>query len=211
MEKKVEGQKKTWKNLHKRNPPIQEKYDLTGKKFGRLTVIKYFGKGKYKALRWECQCECGGKSITLGKDLRKGTTKSCGCLLVEWCKNNHVTHGMRHTPEYSAWASMKDRCLRKTNLNYYRYGGRGIKICKRWINSFENFYSDLGKRPDGFSLERKNNDGDYKPSNCIWSAKESQMKNRSISIKVNLMEIAKSRGISYQYAWALHKNGRLLK
>ena len=199
--------KKTWRNL----PPhtFQKKWDLTGRRFGKLKVILFSGKDSRKALKWLCKCDCGNKTITLGKRLRPGLTKSCGCLIKEINSEIHKTHGMKKSPEYKIWAQMKARCLNRNNLSYYRYGGRGIKVCKRWESSFVNFYKDMKLRPTGKSLERNNNDGDYKPSNCIWADRKTQIGNRSNSIKIDLMAIAKKRGISYKHAWSLHKNGRL--
>lgn len=104
---------------------------------------------------------------------------------------------------------MKGRCLRPTSADFKNYGGRGIKICDRWVNSFEAFYADMGDCPEGHSIERIDNDGNYEPSNCRWTDRRSQNKNRRNSLPIDLKAIAAERGISYKYAWALYKKGRL--
>lgn len=86
-------------------------------------------------------------------------------------------HGMSKTREFGAWASMKDRCRNPNNLSFHNYGGRGIKVCDRWLASFLNFYADMGPRPDGLSLERRNNDGNYEPENCYWATRKQQLSN----------------------------------
>lgn len=91
-------------------------------------------------------------------------------------------HGLRYTPEYRAWADMKDRCTNLNNKYYANYGGRGIKVCKEWQDSFTVFYKDVGNRPSSIhSLDRINNDGNYEPSNCKWSTKREQVLNRRLS------------------------------
>ena len=162
------------------------KKDLTGQKFGRLVVLEEAGKDKHRAILWKCQCQCEKGSIVIiyGNSLRKGKTKSCGCFNKEKLKETHTKHGHtkngKETPVYIIWQNMLARCYGPSNKDYHNYGGRGIKICNRWLgkHGFENFYEDIGKyRPEGKTLERINNDGHYKPENCTWITKQEQQWN----------------------------------
>jgi DNA-binding CsgD family transcriptional regulator len=102
-------------------------------------------------------------------------------------KNPNFKHGMSNSPEFSCWHGMKSRCLNKNSKNYHRYGGRGITICERWLNSFENFYEDMGPKPSpNHSIDRKNNNGNYEPSNCRWATAKEQLDNREITVRTKL-------------------------
>ena len=154
--------------------------DLTGLKFGRLTVIKKsdLPREAGKTFQWDCVCKCENK-ITVPRDyLVQGSTKSCGCLKSELSAKRLLTHGNRHTPEYASWAHMKQRCTNPSCKDYRNYGGRGISICQKWLDSFESFYKDMGKRPTpSHSLERIDVNGNYEPSNCTWATKRQQSLN----------------------------------
>lgn len=151
-----------------------QRIELYGRRFGRLTVGSYAGKS-----RWNCICDCGNPCVVRRDHLEKGETTSCGCRVRERMAGLTRTHGMTKTPEYSAWKSMKNRCYRTANANYMDYGARGVVVCERWIDSFENFLSDMGLRPsDNHSLERKNVDGNYEPENCCWATMKEQNRNR---------------------------------
>jgi hypothetical protein len=161
-----------------------KKLDLTGQKFGRLTVKEEAGKNENGDILWECTCECGNIKFISRNCLRSGHTKSCGRLVSEIAKNNAVkrntTHGLYGIPAHKSWTHMILRC---TNPNYNRfidYGGRGIKVCKRW-RLFENFYADMGDRPEGKTIERKNNDLGYYKENCRWASRSEQQHNCRIS------------------------------
>lgn len=156
--------------------------NLIGKKFGRLTVIEYAETRNNSAI-WKCKCECGNiKNVSRGH-LVTGDTKSCGCYNSEVAaaRQQKHGHGKLKSVEYMTWSRMIGRCYNEKNLKYSRYGGRGIKVCKRWRHSFVNFLHDMGMRPSAkHSLDRfPNNDGNYKPSNCRWAIPKEQSGNRS--------------------------------
>lgn len=154
--------------------------DLTGQRFGRLVVS---GLTRSQHRRWRCQCDCGGERIARTSELRSGRVLSCGCLRRESAARvgkATTTHGMRYTPEYRAWSGMKQRCTNPKISNFPQYGGRGIRVCDRWMASFDDFLADLGPRPSpDHSLDRIDNDGHYDPSNCQWRTRVEQQRNVS--------------------------------
>ena len=160
------------------------KIDLLGMKFGRLTVRKEAPK-RGKFICWECDCDCGNTAIVTTRDLRNGDTKSCGCLAQENRSACHVTHGQADTRLYFIWQNMKHRCNLENNVEYFRYGGRGIKVCKEWEHDFgafstwayENGYEPLAPRGE-CTIDRINNDAGYSPDNCRWVSMKEQCKNR---------------------------------
>ena len=159
--------------------------DLISKKYGRLTVIERVGSNKYSKPMYRCLCDCGKESIVMGNLLPNGYVKSCGCLREDNRRLSRYSHGQTGsdtTPEYRAWHSMKYRCSSPTAQNYENYGGRGIKVCDSWVESFDNFFNDMGRRPsDLHSIDRIDNDGDYCPENCRWATKAEQ----SMNIRTN--------------------------
>ena len=162
--------------------------DLTGRTFGRWTVVGYLETDRYYRRKWSCQCSCGNPGSVFGSALLSGASLSCGCLQREAVRAAHLRHGhaQRNTdsPEYTAWLHMRGRCGNPKEKFYKRYGGRGIRVCERWQNSFENFLADMGSRPPGMTLERKNNDGNYEPSNCVWASRDAQALNTSTVRKI---------------------------
>ena len=149
--------------------------NITGQRFGRLVVVERQPRTTRRdGVRWVCLCDCGRTMVTLGKRLKTGHTRSCGCLLREM----KTTHGMAWTPTWRSWVSMKSRCGDPNSTSYKNYGGRGINVCDQWL-SFEKFIADMGERPDGRSLDRVNNDGNYEPGNCRWATASQQRRNQS--------------------------------
>ena len=122
------------------------------------------------------RCDCGREVNVARASLARGTSKSCGCLRMN-AGSRTRTHGMSKTPTWVSWMSMKDRCLRPTNRCWMDYGGRGIVICQRWLESFENFLADMGERPEGMTLDRINVGGNYEPGNCRWATPTEQRRN----------------------------------
>jgi hypothetical protein len=159
--------------------------DLTGKQFGRLTVLhregNYISPGGQAHPQWVCQCECGTTTLVVGQRLRNGRTKSCGCAITDGASNippkKMSYHGMEGTVEYACWASMRGRCRNPKDANYANYGGKGVTVCERW-DEFENFYADMGPRPAGTSIDRIDPHGNYEPGNCRWTTKVVQAYNK---------------------------------
>lgn len=166
--------------------------DLTGKRFGRLYVIKRsndaFTSGGHRNVTWLCRCDCGKEVEVRGSRLNKGETKSCGCLFKEIIENGSArrTHGMRNTREYSIWCNMRQRCTNPNSSSFPRYGGRGVSVCDRWLESFQNFYDDLGPAPSpDHSLERLDNNSGYSAENCRWATTEDQVRNKRNNVVIS--------------------------
>jgi hypothetical protein len=156
------------------------KEDLTGKSFTRLTVTSKLSRGS----KWVCVCECGATTTVLACHLLSGNKKSCGCLKKSILGDATRKHGQANSRitgyanrTYGIWQAMRGRCTNPNNSRWEAYGGRGIKICKRWDN-YENFLLDMGEAPKNLTLERVNVNGDYKPSNCKWATWAEQAKNK---------------------------------
>ena len=161
--------------------------DLSGKKFGRLTVLSRAENSKSGSVRWNCLCECGGKATVHGVSLRAGRTQSCGCYQKEQTGNANRTHGETDRRLYTEWAAMKARCYNPRNKRYDRYGGRGIAICDEWRESYETFrnWALANGYRDDLTIERNDTDGDYCPENCKWATQKEQQNNRSNNVKID--------------------------
>ena len=160
------------------------KNDLTGQKFGRLTVIS-FSHMDISISKWLCKCECGTERILIGSSLKNGTTKSCGCLRKERITSSLTIHDKSRTSIHNLWVAMRQKCDNKNNKYYVDNGGRGIKVCDRW-HIFENFYEDMGDKPtDIHMLSRLDNNGDFSSDNCKWISLEEHVKNRKNRRELN--------------------------
>lgn len=155
-------------------------HPVVGDRFGRLLVLAVINKDRC-GQKFLCRCDCGKDRSVYSHNIRSGKTKSCGCLHRETTRLRSTVHGAKRngikTPEYGTWQAMLSRCINQNDGSFPDYGGRGIQVCKRWIESFQNFLDDVGLRPTGKTLDRINNDGNYEPNNCHWATKKQQARN----------------------------------
>lgn len=190
--------------------------DLTGRRFGRWTVISRAGL-RTKSSAWNCRCDCGTKRIVLWASLKQGS-KSCGCLVKEF----GLIHGAYGTPTYKTWRSMIRRCTDSSDRSYERYGAKGVKVCKRW-QTFKNFLADMGEKPERdcrMTIDRIDNSRGYEPGNCRWTTYIEQSNNRSYAVRITFCgrtqtraEWARELGISRsaikdrldRYGWSVER------
>lgn len=154
-------------------------HDLTGKRFGKLTVISYYGVSTKKQIYWLCNCDCGNKVYAKTTALTHGHKKSCGCLQLE-CGHLNYKYGCRTNRLYTIWRGMKARCLNTNNTSYQLYGGRGISICNEWLNDFSSFqlWALNNGYADNLSIDRIDTNGNYEPNNCRWATATDQNNNK---------------------------------
>jgi hypothetical protein len=163
--------------------------DLIGKKFGKLTVVSFdhlhVTPNGSKKPKWLAKCECGGEIVTREESLQQGKTMSCGCLQAEaHAKHGHSTRSGR-TNTYQCWMDMKARTMNPKHRSFANYGGRGIKVCDRWLE-FPSFLEDMGENPGpGYSIERTSNDGNYEPGNCRWATRREQDRNKRSTVMIS--------------------------
>ena len=164
--------------------------NLVGKVFGKLTVQEMLG--SYKRKVWcLCLCECGKFSEVVNSTLISGNTKSCGCGIKSSNTKRLTTHGMSKSAEYKSWQRMLDRCYNLKSSDYSHYGARGIRVSESWM-SFENFFADMGLRPENLTVERLDVNGPYAVWNCVWATRKAQMRNCRNTLTITYQEQTKS-------------------
>lgn len=192
--------------------------DLTGRRFGRLTVIERADgrNNKYRNALWNCVCDCGNHVVVASGKLLGEHTQSCGCLHIEALSQANKTHGMSKTKLYGVWRSMRQRCSKPYCRQYKNYGGRGIQVCDEWNADFNAFYlwsMETGYKP-GLTIDRIDVDGNYEPSNCRWATYKEQGNNKRSNIFLEfdgeshtLSEWSDITGIPYDSIRKKYKNG----
>lgn len=190
--------------------------DLTGQKFGRLTVIELLPERKNAEKVYKCLCDCGNYTSIRSGSLKQGLTRSCGCLGRERIINANTTHGKRHTRIYGIWKTMKTRCYNKHSEKYKNYGSRSIVVCDEWKHDFEAFYNwamDNNYRDD-LTIDRIDNNKGYSPDNCKWSTPKQQVRNRRNTVRLtyngetkSLAEWSEILNLNYHTVYDRYKHG----
>lgn len=191
--------------------------DMTGQRYGSATAVRSVGltsDGKYK---WLFLCDCGNEFEANGAKFRSGEATTCQSCAKERVRLSRTTHGMGKTVEYRTWTHIKSRCYNSNVPEYADYGGRGISVCSRWLESFENFLHDMGPRPSGrMTIDRyPDNDGNYEPGNCRWATYTQQANNTRANRKItingdtkNMAEWAKEFGLRTENVFKRLKRGK---
>ena len=196
------------------------KLNLDGRRFGLLVVVREEPKTPGQRRKVFCRCDCGRTASIDPRRLRLGGTESCGCLQRERVAligaTRRAPHGMCGSAEYNAWVKMRGRCYNSADSKFSYYGGRGIRVCDRWLASFDNFLADMGRRPGpGWSVDRLDVNGDYDPKNCRWATRTQQARNkrRHRLVEMNgrqvpLSQACEAEGINYSSALYRLNTGR---
>lgn len=191
--------------------------DLTGRRFGRLTVLSLAGKSKAGNLRWHCLCDCGNTVDVEAGNLKRDYFHSCGCYNKEFLQGLTKTHGGTKDKLFRIWSYMKERCLNPHHKSWKRYGGRGIKVCDEWVSdyeSFKNFALANGWR-EGLQIDRIDNDGNYEPNNVAFITPKENANKRGNNVYVEIRgcrmtvaEAARKYGLCYQVVWNRYRAGK---
>ena len=190
--------------------------DISGNRYGRLTITDFAGRCSSGRLYWNCRCDCGNETVVRSTHLVAGLIQSCGCIRIQAI----TKHGYSSAPEYGIWKHMIYRCTLSHTRDFANYGRRGVTVCERWL-AYENFIADMGVRPSpNHTLERIDNDGPYSPGNCRWATTKEQNRNRRNSVfiafqgeELCLAEWAERVGISpqalrariFKYNWSIER------
>jgi hypothetical protein len=173
--------------------------DITGIRFGQVTILEFSHKDA-KNYFWHGKCDCGNQKLFRASNLKDNGTYSCGCYVGNQ-GGSHPKHGGWGTSEYRSWQAMKARCLNPKISEYKYYGAKGVKVCDRWLNSFENFLADMGKKPIGKNtIDRIDPRGNYEPSNCRWLSLPDQLRNKRDTVWVEgvcLSDFCRRKGLPY--------------
>ncbi len=178
--------------------------DMTGKRYAKVVGVRITGLCASRDKKWLFRCDCGGEFEANGYAVRSGKVKSCPACAAARSRMASVVHGKTNTKEFGVWTDIKTRCYNARAAAYDNYGGRGIKVCDRWLNSFEDFLADMGQRPsDKHSIERNDVNGDYTPENCRWATDEEQALNKTTTVWIEVDGVrkplatwAKEKGVS---------------
>lgn len=194
-----------------------DRKDLTGERYGRLTVLGEYSRNSHGTYFWKCRCDCGNECVVRGDNLKSGDTKSCGCFAAECKPPTTVTHGMSRTKLYQVWVAMKQRCENPNDENFDRYGGRGIAVCDEW-KQFEPFMEWAlanGYVEGAVDLDREDNDQGYSPDNCRFIKHRENLRNTHRKVHdtirgedMTLSEAAERYGIPYRLIYQRYKRGK---
>lgn len=200
----------------------RQKIDLTGKRFGRLTVKGVSHRNEKHVYYWDCICDCGNRTVVTGNNLKSGNVRSCGCLGRECkppiqIKHGNLKYGEKREKLYNIWVAMKQRCYNPNDANYHRYGGRGITVCDEWRNDYSVFkeWCLTNGYKEKLDLDRRDNDGNYEPSNCRFVSHKENLCNthRKLHDVINgeditLVAAAEKYGFTYQCLYTRYKRGK---
>jgi hypothetical protein len=190
---------------------MTKRINLEGQEYGRLTVLRLAQIDLHGRTHWLCLCQCGQLIVVLAAQLRRGNTRSCGCLQREQSRKRFTTHGDRESAEYRTWIGMIERSANQKRQAWKNYGDRGIIVCERWRHNYAAFLVDMGRKPSPeLTLERKDNDGPYSPSNCRWATRQEQNRNTRLNRIVTvdgqtapISELCERFGLNKRRIWRL--------